>query len=184
MMGTKKINYHCSQCHERIEISTHIATSNCRCPVCHFVEVPVSPRKKSLGAKAKQVAQAFVIVFAAVFVVGGLFSGILPLLLAAGLLLGILIIPVYLLSNLVVGWVYRHDERYQDYKRHGGNVFWDNFLGTLNRGPTYYTLPNPEPEYVDFVPPGHWKYQCLNCNARLGSAEGSCWNCNINLSPN
>ena len=173
-----QVQYHCSNCRELIQVPQQNAVGQCSCPVCNFVEVPAPPRTKN---KLFLIFQTWVIIFAVVFVVGILFSPILPLFLASIFLLCIIMIPAYLFSNVGGNLLYGKSQQYQDYKRDGGDVFWDNWLGLINQNKMHYTLPNPEPSYGDFVPPGHWKYQCLTCNARVENATGNCWCCGIKL---
>ncbi len=112
-------------------------------------------------------------------VVGGLFSGIIPLLIGAALAMAIIIIPVWLLTNVGTDLLYGKQQGYQDYRKNGGSPFWDNFLFNETE---HFVLPRPEPEYEDFVPAGSWRYQCNSCNARVESDLNPCWNCGVELS--
>jgi hypothetical protein len=40
-----------------------------------------------------------------------------------------------------------------------------------------YKTQIPEPEYLGFMPPDNWRYQCPECGARVEHAIDSCWNC-------
>ena len=161
----KFIHYECGRCHELLQVTIENSTNNCICPNCQFVEIPAPPRSISTNSKLSLLGKAFLINFTVAILMGGLFSGLLPLL------------PIYLISSLATDSIYKNDRDYQEFKKRGGSVFWDSFLGG-GHAPTYYTMPNPEPDYTDFVPPGHWKYQCLTCNARVATSQGFCWNCN------
>jgi hypothetical protein len=35
----------------------------------------------------------------------------------------------------------------------------------------------PEPSYISFVPPRHWRFRCPVCGARVEHRLDVCWNC-------
>jgi hypothetical protein len=60
-------------------------------------------------------------------VIGGLVSGILPLLLGALLAFAMVVVPTWILTNLGTDLLFGSQQGYKDYRKHG-SPFWDNFL--------------------------------------------------------
>ena len=172
--------YLCLNCETMVEVPKNLMQVSCRCPVCEHAQVPAPSNHQITQQNVRTgLYKGYGIAVAITFIIGGLISGILPLLLGAAIALAIVVLPAWLIANVGTDLLYKHDQGYQDYRKNGGSPFWDNFLG--ENGQTTYRLPNPEPEYADFVPPRTWKYQCLNCKARVEGLHKCCWNCGIEL---
>ena len=175
----KNYKYNCEQCRATVEVPKEFMSSSYVCSECSHIQIPAPTRGQISAQNIKSgLGNGFGIAVIVALVMGGLFSGILPLLIAAGLALVIIILPVWFLTNVLMDFLYGNQQGYHDYRKNGGSPFWDNFLGNKTE---YYVLPNPEPDYSDFVPAGHWKYQCNSCNARVQGVLSPCWNCGITL---
>ena len=171
--------YHCSQCQDLIEVSVEHVSFPCICPTCSHVQVPAPTRQQVTNQNMKSgLLNGYAIAVAVALVMGVLFSGILPLLIGAAIGMAVIILPVWVLTNLFTDSIFGNQQGYQDYRRNGGSPFWDNFLSNETE---HYVLPRPEPEYKNFVPAGHWRYQCNTCNARVENDLNPCWNCGVEL---
>jgi hypothetical protein len=147
----------------------------CLCPICNHNQIPAPSRQQISNQNIRSaVGGGYGIAVIVTVLVGGLFSGILPLLLGALLAFAMIVLPAYLVTTVGTDLLFGNNQGYKDYRKNGGSPFWDNFLGNKTE---HIVLPNPEPAYGEFVPAGHWKFQCLNCNARVESVKNSCWHC-------
>jgi hypothetical protein len=82
------------------------------------------------------------------------------------------------------GWVFwRNDPGYQQFRRSGGDPYFDLTLPAGINNDDWATRCGGQPEpKTSFVPPKEWLVQCNNCHARNEVAAGPCWNCGNNLS--
>lgn len=88
----------------------------------------------------------------------------------------------------VVGWMlntvagealFGRNAEYQKWKKTGGRPYWDSLGWPINTAtPIERQTGLAEPEYTDFIPPSHFKYQCPVCGARVEKQIDVCWNCN------
>lgn len=170
--------YDCNHCEATIQAAKEYLSFPCACPVCGNNQIP-APNRKQVSSQniVKSTGCGLGISLLVTLLIGGLFSGILPLLLGALLAFAMIVVPAWILTNLGADLLFRSQQGYKVYRKNGGSPFWDNFL--MNKT-EYYVLPSPEPDYRDFTPPGKWKYQCLNCNARVDCVS-PCWNCGVDL---
>jgi len=74
------------------------------------------------------------------------------------------------------------DLNYYSVRKAGWHPFWDttvyNWDSELIRDGGF-----EEPEYTDFVPPKHFRFQCPRCLARVEHSYGVCWNCSYGSCP-
>ncbi len=87
----------------------------------------------------------------------------------------------------VVGWVVvtlggeailHNDPNFQKWKRMGGRPYWDSIGWPMNTAtPIERQTGLAEPEYTNFVPPGHYRFQCPACGARVEKQIDVCWRC-------
>ena len=87
----------------------------------------------------------------------------------------------------VVGWVVvtggskvllNNDPNFQKWKRMGGRPYWDSIGWPINTAtPIERETGLAEPDYTDFVPPAHWRYQCPVCGSRVEKQIDVCWRC-------
>ena len=171
--------YRCERCNSVIEAPKELMCSSCICPVCSHVQIPAPSRQQISNQNVlRATVKGYSIAFTIALVMGGLFSGILPLLIGAAIAMATIVIPVWFFTNVLMDFFHGQEQGYKDYRRNGGSPFWDNVLGNQTE---HYVLQNPEPHYSNFVPAGHWKYQCNSCNARVEGDLNPCWNCGITL---
>jgi hypothetical protein len=167
--------YRCEQCRATLEVPKEFMSSSCVCSKCSHIQTPAPTRQQVSNQNIKNgLGNGFGIALIVVLVMGGLFSGILPLLIGAFLALLVIILPVWFLTNVLMGFLYGNQQGYHDYRKNGGSPFWDNFLGNKTE---HNVLPRPEPQYTNFVPAGHWRYQCDTCDSRVENDLNPCWNC-------
>ena len=178
--SSQNFTYRCDSCSNLNEVAKEAMSGECRCSHCGFVEIPAPPRNMKTQKAVKSVGKTFMICFVVIFLIFGTMTGILPVLIAAAIVVAMIVIPAYLICTIGMHLLYGNSVAYQDYRKNGGHPFWDNFLTS---GDKYYSLPHREPDYDEFVPPGSWKYQCYRCHARVQSATGNCWNCGTKFDP-
>ena len=87
----------------------------------------------------------------------------------------------------VVGWVVvtlggeailHNDSNFQKWKQMGGRPYWDSIGWPINTAtPIERQTGLAEPEYTDFIPPSHFKYQCPVCGSRVEKQIDVCWRC-------
>ena len=174
----KNYLYECDSCRAIIQVAKALMSSSCTCPLCNYVQIPAPTRQQITNQNiVRATGSGLGISVLVTLVIGGLFSGILPLVLGALLAFAMIVLPAWLITNIGTGLLYGSQQGYRDYRKHG-SPFWDNFLTNHTE---HFVLPNPEPDYGNFVPPGKWKYQCLNCHARVAGVQNPCWNCKVAL---
>jgi DNA-directed RNA polymerase subunit RPC12/RpoP len=174
----KNYIYDCDHCGETIQALKEHMSVSCNCPFCNNSQIPAPSRQRITNQNvARAAGNGLGISVLVTLVIGGLFSGILPLLLGALLAFAMVVAPAWILTNLGTDLLFSNQKDYQDYRKHG-SPFWDNFLTNRTE---HFVLPNSEPDYNDFVPPGKWKYQCMSCKARVAGARNPCWYCGIVL---
>ena len=172
--------YICTNCRTKVEVPKNLMQVSCQCPVCEHAQIPApSNHNISRANVLNGLFKGYGIAAAVAIVIGGLLSGILPLLIGAAIALALIVLPLWLFVNLGTDLLFQRDRAYQDYRKNGGSPFWDNFLAG-DELPTY-RLPYPEPDYSNFVPPRNWRYQCLCCHARVEGVQDCCWNCDVKL---
>ena len=171
--------YNCEQCRATLEVPKEFMSSSCICPTCSHIQTPAPTRQQVTRQNVlRATVKGYGIAFTIALVMGGLFSGILPLLIGASMAMAAIVLPVWFLTNILTNFFHGNEQGYKDYRKQGGSPFWDNFLGNQTE---HFVLPNPEPNYTNFVPSGQWKYQCNSCNARVENDFNPCWNCGITL---
>lgn len=87
----------------------------------------------------------------------------------------------------VVGWVVvtggskvllNNDPNFQKWKKMGGRPYWDSIGWPVNTAtPIERETGLAEPEYTNFVPPCHYRFQCPRCGARVEKRIDVCWRC-------
>lgn len=170
--------YDCEQCGASLQTAVENISVFCNCPVCNHSQIPAPSRQQISNQNVlKSTGCGLGISLLITLAIGGLFSSILPLVLGALLAFAMIVLPAWLITNIGTGLLYGSQQGYRDYRKHG-SPFWDNFLTNHTE---HFVLPNPEPDYGDFVPPGNWNYQCLNCHARVAGVQNPCWYCGILL---
>ena len=172
--------YCCEACSSVIQVPRTNMHSICQCPICQHVQVPAQSNHSITNKNVRNgLFKGYGIAVLVAVIGGGLFSGIVPLLIGAAIAMAVVILPVWFMTNVGMDLLHKTDRGYLDYRKNGGSPFWDNFLNA--KGETNYVLPNPEPEYTKFVPPRFWRFQCNTCNARVEGTLNPCWNCNIHF---
>ncbi len=115
---------------------------------------------------------------------GGVIPGIGILFLVVAVVAAMMI--AFSLILRFVGWLcYRNDAGYQQFRKSGGDLYFDLTLpeGINNDDWAVRCGGKPEPK-TSFVPPRDWLVQCNACGARNLAAQGGCWYCGSNLSNN
>jgi hypothetical protein len=173
----KNYIYDCDHCEATIQAAVEHMDVSCNCPFCNKSQIPAPSRQRITNQNAARAASSGLgISLLVTLVIGGLFSGILPLLLGALLAFAMIVFPAWLITNIGTDLLFANQRGYRDYRKNGGSPFLDNVLTKTE----HYVLPNREPNYDGFVPPGKWKYQCLTCSARVEGVK-TCWNCGVEL---
>lgn len=125
------------------------------------------------------VFRLFVLIFVVTIVVLGLFVS-LPVVFLTAVVTTLLYVVVFRgIVNGIMNMMYGDDPDFQQYRRMGGDPYLDSLPNPINPSGHLETfvLPNPEPQYHEFVPPRWWKWQCNSCSARVENANGTCWYC-------
>ena len=86
-----------------------------------------------------------------------------------------------------VGWIVvtlggeailHNDPNFQKWKQMGGRPYWDSIGWPINTAtPIERQTGLAEPDYTDFIPPSHFKYQCPVCGSRVEKKIDICWRC-------
>ncbi len=118
----------------------------------------------------------FVVVFVITFLASLFWNGLSGTnMFPFGAVIGVSLVLTVLFN--VVGWVVvtlggeailHNDANFQKWKQMGGRPYWDSIGWPINTAtPIERQTGLAEPEYTDFVPPSHYKYQCPRCGARV-----------------
>ena len=84
----------------------------------------------------------------------------------------------WLFVNIGMAILYGRSPEYQRYRRNGGDPYFDSLPPPINPDSEITRQTGlPEPDYVSFLPPANWRYQCPRCGARVEHRIDVCWNC-------
>jgi hypothetical protein len=132
-------------------------------------------------------ARMFAFFFVGALLISQFFNGLSGInMFPFGAVIGVAFVLTLLTTG--IGWtvvtggsevLLRGDPEFQKWKAKGGRPYWDYLGWPINTAtPVERQTGVAEPKYTDFVPPGHFKYQCPQCGARVEHAIDVCWNCN------
>lgn len=121
-----------------------------------------------------------------VIFLGCIAFGVVPGLNILAIVVGAVAAMMWLFSGIcrLFGALFlRNDPDYQEFRRRGGDPYFDLTLpeGVNNDSLAVRWGGRPEPQ-TDFVPPQSWLWQCNNCGARNQEPQGACWHCGNGLS--
>lgn len=84
----------------------------------------------------------------------------------------------WIIVHLLMALLYGGDPSYRRYWQGGGDPYFDSLPKPINPDSEWTRRTGlQEPEYGDFVPPDHWRYQCPRCGARVEHRIDVCWRC-------
>ena len=130
--------YECDHCGATIQTAVEHMDVSCSCPFCNKSQIPAPSRHRTTNQNvARAAGNGLGISVLVTLVIGGLVSGILPLLLGALLAFAMVVVPTWILTNLGTDLLFGSQQGYKDYRKHG-SPFWDNFLWNKTE---HYVLP-------------------------------------------
>jgi len=158
--------------HERMSFSTMLITSGVFYVILAWKDSGRAPRS-SVSVIMRNMAMMYCVVWSFLLLFG---AGWFFWYMISHATLWVILFWQWVAHTIAHHLVYPYvDINYYTIRKAGWHPYWDTT--TFNHDTELIKDGGfEEPEYTDFVPPEHWKYQCPVCGVRLEANFGVYWN--------